>query len=34
VHFISDVVAGMVLAALIVSAVRFVILSFPCLQGK
>lgn len=34
VHYISDVVAGMVLAALIVSAVRFVILSYPWLQGK
>ena len=34
VHYVSDVLAGMVLAALIVSAVRFIIPLLPWLRGK
>ena len=34
VHYVSDVLAGMVLAALIVSAVRFIIPLLPWLHGK
>jgi len=34
VHYVSDVLAGMVLAALIVSAVRFIVPFLPWLRGK
>ena len=34
VHYVSDVLAGMVMAALIVSAVRFIIPLLPWLRGK
>jgi undecaprenyl-diphosphatase len=34
VHYVSDVLAGMVLAALIVSAVRFIVPLLPWLRGK
>ena len=34
VHYVSDVVAGMVLAILIVSMVRFIITLLPWLRGK